>query len=188
VRVNEQSGRPRSTGASAATLAPATRTLADIFPDTIAECGDRPAPHTLGQQLTYEPSKAPGLLAERPRGVGTVGQPHWRATGLETPVFADPTGRRARTMSGIGVALLATTLAALVIVATAAIGFSTMPPTVQAMRSTGARVAASSVERRTGREFAVPAHVRSDRRERHRYVAARLVEPKQQTALDRAGN
>ena len=56
-----------------------------------------------------------------------AGDEPWRATGLEAPVFADPSGRRALTMSGIGLAMAATTLAALAIVVTAAIGFARLP-------------------------------------------------------------
>jgi hypothetical protein len=51
----------------------------------------------------------------------------WRATGLEAPVFEDLSGRRALTMSGIGLVMAAATLAALVIVVTAAIGFTSVP-------------------------------------------------------------
>ena len=56
-----------------------------------------------------------------------AGEDPWRATGLETPVFADPSGRRAVTMSGVGLAMAGATLAALVIVVTAAIGFTSVP-------------------------------------------------------------
>ena len=66
----------------------------------------------------------------------------WRATGLETPVFADPTGRRALAIGGIGAAVVAVTLAALVIVVTAAIGFSGFPAPAAPLHGLLARTAA----------------------------------------------
>lgn len=114
-----------------------------------------------------------------------VGPPPWRATGLETPVFADPSGRRARAMSGVGFVLLATTLAALVLVATAAIGFSTIPAPVHPWPSIGATGTAATGTRRG--ELAVFAGSRAAGRQRHPYVAARMVDAEAEAALDRIG-
>ena len=150
--------------------------------ETVAESGDSPAPHALGQQLTHAGPELSEAAATE------VDLHRWRATGLETPVFADPSGRRARAMGGIGLAVLATTLAALVIVATAAIGFSSLPAPTQGTRGTRGRVAASTVKRHTGREFAIVADGPADRRDRHRYVATRLVQPTRQAAVDRTRN
>ena len=66
----------------------------------------------------------------------------WTATGLETPVFDDPTGRRARAVGGLGAAAVAVTLAALVIVVTAAIGFSSLPAAFPPLHGLVARTAA----------------------------------------------
>ena len=63
-----------------------------------------------------------------PPGAGLPApDPEWRATGLEPAVFADPSGRRARTMSGVGLALVSVTLAALAIVVTGVVGFTRLP-------------------------------------------------------------
>jgi len=63
-----------------------------------------------------------------PRGPGLpIPDQEWRATGLEPAVFADPSGRRARAMSGVGLALVSVTLTALAIVVTAVVGFTRLP-------------------------------------------------------------
>jgi non-ribosomal peptide synthetase component F len=94
----------------------------------------------------------------------------WRATGLETPVFADPSGRRARAMSGIGLAILAMTLAALVIVATAALGFSSISAPGRPAHALAARAAASTHGGRRSRRLTAHHH---GRREHSRYVIAK---------------
>jgi hypothetical protein len=52
----------------------------------------------------------------------------WRVAELERPIFADPSGRRARLMSAVGLSMMMTTVAAIVIVVTGAIGFSDLQP------------------------------------------------------------
>lgn len=89
-------------------------------------------------------------------------------------------------MSGVGLLLLATTLAALVLVATAAIGFSTIPAPVDPWPSIGATGTAAAGARRG--ELAVFADSRAARRQRHPYVAARVVAAEREAALDRMGN
>jgi hypothetical protein len=92
----------------------------------------------------------------------------WRATGLEAPVFADPSGHRALTVGGIGVALAAATLAAVVIVVTAAIGFTSVPRSLPILvpRVVTARATTAVARRANHHRYATVVHLRSDGRER----------------------
>ncbi len=78
--------------------------------------------------------------------LGETTETPWRATGLEAPVFADPTGRRARAMGAIGLTLAAATLAALVILVTAGIGFYSLPLALPVARTVATK-SASTVKR-----------------------------------------
>lgn len=93
----------------------------------------------------------------------------WRATGHEAPVFADPSGRRALTMGGVGLAVAAATLAALVIVVTAVLGFTDVRslhlPQAQVFRSSAPLVAVHRIERREVADhhrFVAATRIRSD--------------------------
>jgi hypothetical protein len=110
--------------------------------------------------------KALTVNADTPAPTAAGDEP-WRATGLEAPVFADPSGRRALMMSGIGLAMAATTLAALAIVVTAAIGFARLPgslplPTPHVL---SARTP-SALHRIDHHRFVAVVHVRPGRRDR----------------------
>ncbi len=74
-------------------------------------------------------------------------------------MFADPTGRRALTMGGIGLTMAAATLAALVIVVTAAIGFTNVP-SLPVSRLLGARPALGTAHRFDHHRFAALPHAR----------------------------
>lgn len=80
-----------------------------------------------GRRAPFSLTMKPLTVNANPPARPAAGDDPWRATGLEPPVFADPSGRRALTMSGIGLAMAAATLAALVIVVTAAVGFTSIP-------------------------------------------------------------
>jgi hypothetical protein len=79
------------------------------------------AAHEDGRSATLDDGPQPGSLSARDDGT-------WRFTGLETPIFADPSGHRAQLMSVMGVGVVLATVAALLIVVTGAIGFANVPP------------------------------------------------------------
>lgn len=80
-------------------------------------------------------------------------------------MFADPSGRRALTMGGLGLTMAAATLAALAIVVTAAIGFTSVP-SLRLSHPLGAHIAFTShhIDRRFDRHrFAALSHVASSK-------------------------
>jgi hypothetical protein len=77
-------------------------------------------PRADGRSLKGDHRLQPGQPPARDGGT-------WRVTGLETPIFADPSGHRAHLMSVLGVGVVLATVAALVIVVMGAIGFANVP-------------------------------------------------------------
>jgi hypothetical protein len=71
----------------------------------------------------------------------------WRATGLEAPVFADPKGRRARVMRGVGFGIASATATALGLVVTGALGFSNVPPLAATTHAAGLQDTRTSLVR-----------------------------------------
>lgn len=136
-----------------------------------------PARHERGAALsTTDPAPTAIAAAETPPTPAA-----WSATGLETPVFADPSGRRARAMSGVGLAVVMATVAAVVIVATAALGFTNLPAGLPFLRDLVPRAIAVSTLREERRELAV-LDARDTRHGRSRYVVADRADVKRDSA------